>query len=256
MKQQMNDLFKNCKRYLKKRSPEILTGIGLVGMISSTVLAVTATPKAIKLIEKKKEEMDTDKLKPIDIVKAAWKPYIPSIGIGLTSIGCIIFSSKVNYKRNAALATAYTMSEKALIRYKDKVVETIGERKEKNIREELAQDEVNSRKVSESTVILTTKGNTLCLDKMSGRYFRSDIESIKKVINKLNRDLTYQNYISLNDYYYELGLDGIRTGSLMGWNLDSGLIDPSFSTCLAENDEPCIVIDFMVEPRYDFDKLI
>ena len=34
-----------------KHSPEILTGIGIAGIISTTVMAVKATPKALKLIE-------------------------------------------------------------------------------------------------------------------------------------------------------------------------------------------------------------
>ena len=68
--------------------------------------------------------------------------------------------------------------------------------------------------------------------------------------------MIYQNYISLNDFYYELGLDPVKNGSALGWNLDSGLIELDFSTCLAENDEPCVVIDYLVGPRYEFDKLM
>ena len=35
------------KRMVYKHSPEILTGIGVAGMITSTILAVKATPKAL-----------------------------------------------------------------------------------------------------------------------------------------------------------------------------------------------------------------
>ena len=47
--------FKMVKQFAKKRSPEILTGIGIAGMITTTVLAVKATPKAIQLIEEEKD---------------------------------------------------------------------------------------------------------------------------------------------------------------------------------------------------------
>ena len=94
------------------------------------------------------------------------------------------------------------------------------------------------------------------MDSMSGRYFKSDMESIKQAINKLNRRRTYENYISLNEFYGEIGLNDVKNGELLGWNIDSGLIEPTFSTCLTEDGRPCIVLDFMVEPRYDYDKLL
>ena len=136
------------------------------------------------------------------------------------------------------------------------MVETLGERKEQKIHDEIAQDEINKNKVSNSQVIITSKGNTLCMDTISGRYFKCDIDTIQKAVNKLNRSMTYQHYISLNEFYYEIGLDGTKNGDLIGWNLDKGLIEPMFSTCLADNNEPCIVVDFMISPYYDYDKLL
>ena len=256
MNPKFEEFFKSTRKFLGKHSPEILTGIGIAGMISSTVLAVNATPKAIKLIENKKKELNVDKLKVIDTIKVAWKPYIPTVAVSLGSIICIIGASATNYKRNAALASAYALSERTLTRYRDRVIETIGEIKEHQIKEKVAQDEVNDNKLSKNQVIITSKGETLCMDTMSGRYFKSDIETIKQAVNKLNRRLVYENYISLNEFYGEIGLENVKNGDLLGWNLDSGMIEPTFSTCLAENDQPCIVLDFMVEPRYDYDKLI
>lgn len=256
MNEKLTNFFKSTRTFLGKHSPEILTGIGVTGMITTTVLAVKNTPKALMLIEEKKKDLDTDELTVIEVIKTAWKPYIPALALGITSISCIIGASAVNAKRNAALATAYAISERTLVRYRDKIIDTIGEKKEKEVREKIAQDEVDKNKVSNNGVIVTSKGNTLCRDAISGRYFRSDIDKIKKIVNELNRQMIYQNYISLNDFYYELGLDSVKNGSVLGWNLDSGLIELDFSTCLAENDEPCVVIDYLVGPRYEFDKLM
>lgn len=256
MKQNFKGLVYKTKYFLGKHSPEILTGLGITGMITSTILAVTATPKALKLIENKKKELKTDELTSMEMVKTAWKPYIPSVSMSVASIACLIGASRVNYKRNAALATAYSLSERTLSRYREKVIETIGEKREKSIRDKVNQDEVDNNKLKNSQVIITSGGDTLCMDSMSGRYFKSDMESIKQAVNKLNRRLTYENYISLNEFYGEIGLDDTKNGDLVGWNMDSGLIEPTFSTCLAENGQPCIVLDFMVEPRYDYDKLI
>lgn len=256
MNEKLTNFFKSTRTFLEKHSPEILTGIGVTGMITTTVLAVKSTPKALILIEEKKKELGIDELTAIEVIKIAWKPYIPALALGIASISCIIGASAVNAKRNAALATAYAISERTLVRYRDKIIDTIGEKKEKEVREKIAQDEVDKNKVSNNGVIVTSKGNTLCRDAISGRYFRSDIDKIKKIVNELNRQMIYQNYISLNDFYYELGLDSVKNGSVLGWNLDSGLIELDFSTCLAENDEPCVVIDYLVGPRYEFDKLM
>lgn len=256
MNQKLTKFINDSKNFLGKHSPEILTGIGIVGMGCSVVTAVKATPKAMMLVEQKKQELDVNHLTPKETFLAVWKPYIPSVVTFMLSAGCIIGASTINYKRNAALGAAYALSERTLIRYRDKVIETLGEKKEHQIRDKVAQDDIDKNQPSPNQIIVTSKGNTLCKDMISGRYFRSDIETIKQTINKLNRRLTYDHYISLNEFYGELGLDDIKNGDLMGWNLDNGLIEPSFNACITENDEPCIVFDVDISPKYDFDKLI
>ena len=254
MSNKFKGLIKTTKGFMSKHSPEILTGIGVTGMITSTVLAVKATPKALAILEAAEEEKG-DKLTPVETIKAAWKPYIPAVVTGVASAACIIGASAVSTKRNAALATAYAISEKTLLTYRDKVVETLGEKKEKEIREKIAQDEIDKHPVASSQVIVTSKGNSLCKDSLSGRYFRSDVNEIKKAVNKLNREMTYQNYISLDEFYFEIGLESTDISSRMGWNLDRGLIDIDFGACVTDDGEPCLVIEYMVRPEYDFDKL-
>lgn len=256
MNQKFTQFINDSKKFLGKHSPEILTGIGIVGMGASVITAVKATPKAMIIVEDKKTQLDVNHLTPKETFLAVWKPYLPSAVTFILSAGCIIGASTINYKRNAALGAAYALSERTLIRYRDKVIDTLGERKEREIRDKIAQDDVNENQPSPKQIIVTSKGNTLCKDMISGRYFRSDIETIKQTINKLNRRLTYDHYISLNEFYGEIGLDDIKDGDLMGWNLDNGLIEPNFNACITENDEPCIVFDVDISPKYDFDKLI
>ena len=107
----IKQFFKSTGDLLVKKSPEILIGVGITGMISSTVMAVTATPKALILIEAEKSKKEVDILSAKDIVKVTWKCYIPAVATGILGAGCIIGSSAVNAKRNAALAAAYTLSE-------------------------------------------------------------------------------------------------------------------------------------------------
>ena len=253
----ISEFVKSTKGFINRHSPEILTGIGVAGMITTTVLAVKATPKALQLIEEAKDELEhkCDKLPVQTVIKVAWKPYIPAVITGIASASCIIGASAVNSKRHAALATAYAISEKTLLTYRDKVIETIGEKKEKSIREKIAQDEVNANPPVSSQVILTSKGNTLCRDYYSGRDFRSDLDSIRKAVIELNRRVVTYNYVSLTEFYTLINLEPIKTSDRLGWNLDDGEIEMIFSTTLV-NDEPCVVLDFNVAPKYNFDKFM
>ena len=243
------------REFINKRSPEILTGIGIAGMITTTVLAVRATPKALELIEEKKDEDAVDELSPLEIVKTAWKPYIPATVTGVVSVSCLIGASSANAKRNAALATAYKLSETALSEYREKVIETIGEKKEKTVRDKVAEERVKKNPVSKSEVIVTNNGTTLCFDPISARYFKSSIDKIKRAENELNKQMLHDisGYVSLNDFYDELGLDHTTIGDDLGWNVDK-LIDISFSSQLNDNGEPSVVLDYVVTPKSNFYK--
>lgn len=256
---------------IKKKSPEIATGIG-IGLGGCTVfLAVKATPKALVLIEEKKREINHDlleeakangldkcnrveKLKPIDTIKTTWKCYIPAVVTGTASVACLIGASATNARRNAALAAAYTISESAFRDYKNKVVEVVGEKKEKEVRNVIAKDKMEKDPVENKEIIITEKGETRCYDSLSGRYFKSDIDLLNKAINELNRRMIDQSYASLNDFYYEIGLPENKIGNRLGWRVDQGLIELNFSAQLSTDGMPCLVIDFNDAPKYDFDK--
>lgn len=246
---------KTVQATMSEHSPEILTGLGIAGMITTTVLAVKATPKALKQIELAEIEKGED-LTKTELVKTAWKPYIPAVVTCTVSVACLIGANSVNAKRNAALATAYALSETAFSEYKDKVIETVGDKKEQAIKDAVAKEHIENNPVRSNEVIVTEKGNTLCYDIQSGRYFRSDIEKIRKSVNDVNSRLTYENYISLNEFYYEIGLPTIKLGNELGWNIEDGLIDVDFSSQLAEDGTPCLVVDYRIAPRYDYRKLL
>lgn len=260
MKLNVSKLCKDAKTIVSKRSPEILTGLGIAGMISTTVLAVQATPKALDLIaraeDKKFDNGHGNKLTVSEKMKVAWKPYIPAAITGIASISCIIGASSVHAKRNAAIAAAYNLSQTALTEYKEKVVETIGEKKEQAIKDKIAKDKIKKDPVSKSEVIVTGKGNTLCYDAFNSRYFYSDIDQIKRAINELNRIMLNQMYVSLNDFYDELNLKHSGNGDELGWKLDDGFIEVDFSSQLSDDGRPCLVIEYMVAPRYDYSKLM
>ena len=81
---------------------------------------------------------------------------------------------------------------------------------------------------------------------------KSDRDKITRVMNELNRQMRDEMYVTLNDSYYELGLDGTKMGDMLGWNIDKGYIDLAFSSQLDANGTPCLVIDYQVAPVYDY----
>lgn len=252
-KEGLKRTIKSAGRVLTKYSPGILTGIGITGMIGATFMAVKATPKALYLIEAKKEESEVEELTPVETIKTCWKCYIPATLTTVLSAACLIGASTVSTKRNAALATAYSISEAALREYQEKVVEVIGEKKEKAVRDAVAKDQIERDPVTKSeVVIIDSNSNTLCYEPLSGRYFKSTIDKIKKAEIKLDRQMIQEMYVSLNDFYWEIGLDGTDLGDKMGWNLSKGYMDLSFSSQLADDGTPCAVIVYGIPPVYDY----
>ena len=259
-KNAVTTFFKGVQTWTAKHSPEILTGVGGATMLSAVPLAVKATPKALMLIEDAEYEKG-EPLTGVEKVKAAWKPYVPAAIASFTGAACIIGASSINAGRNAALATAYQLSTNALADYKEKVVETIGEKKELAIREKVAQKKIDEAKEATQSqqIIITGMGETLFLDPVSMRAFKSDIQTVRDVINSLNERMIngMEEYISLSELYDEIGLSHTATSDLMGWNLGGdGRIKVDFPVGKTDDGQPCLVLDYHVAPRYGFDKLM
>lgn len=255
----MNMMVKKFSGILNKNSPTILTAVAVTGVISTVVMAVKATPKALQILDEEhiKNANETpigESVKIITIkdkIELLWPVYTPAAIMGLVTIGCIIGANKINLRRNAALVGLYSLSESTLKEYQKKIIETIGDKKEKIIRDEIKKDQVK-KPVKEEDVIFTGLGDTLCYDSISGRYFKSDIEKIKQSMNKVSRRLMSDHFITLNEVYYEIGLKSIKMGEIIGWHVDDGLIEPEFTSHLNDNGIPCLVLDYTIEPRYNY----
>lgn len=258
----MQSMIENVTHIIRKHAPEIFTGVGIAGMITTTIIAVRATPKALELIEdaeyekNEKASGESAGLTRIEIIKVSWKCYIPATIVGSVSVALLIGANSVHTHRSAALAAACALSDTRLKDYRHKVSEMFGDGKEKEIREEIAKDKLEKNPVSNQEVIVTKNGNTLCYDVMSGRYFKTDIDKLRKVENELNRQMRDEMYISLNEFYYEIGLERIKLGDDLGWNIDDGYIDLNFSSRLADDGTPCLVIDYLCAPRYGYHSLL
>ena len=272
MRTNFGNIFRPIAKQVSKYGPEIAVGVGIAGMITTTILAVKATPKSLRLIEAEKKRRnheikeeakesgkDTvgliDRLSILDTVKVAWKPYIPAMISGALSIGCIVGASTVHVKRNAALATAYQLAANTLSDYKEKVIETIGEEKEREVQKKVDAKKVERINSTEPSFV--RKGKPLCIEPISGRPFEMDLEDVKAAINRLNYRLTggMEECISLSEWYDEIGLKHTDVSDYMGWNIYSdGLITVTEVPSSTDDGELCWVLEYAVLPHYKYEK--
>lgn len=241
--------WKSVERGLRKNLPAIATAIGIGGFISAGIHAVYVTPKACKLIEQKKEELGRSLTKK-EVVEHAWRLYIPSVAIAITSSACIIGGMTSSMKRNATLAAAYSLTETTFREYRNQVRSKTGEEKEKDIHKEAVKKAVSTTSVQNIDVIDTD--GVLCLDSWTGRLFKIDLEKLKKTENVLNRILVRDGSVSLNDFYDEIGLRSIKPGYDLGWDVEKGLIELEYDSMVTEKGLPCLVISFTTDPYYPF----
>lgn len=245
----LNGVFKEVGKYISKNSPMILTGIGIAGFVGTAVCAAKATPDAVEALEAAEEDKGAALTKP-EIVKAAWKSYIPTACLGTVSAVCVIGGQRINARRGAALATIYSLTNEQFREYRDATVKKLGEKKAHEIDDEVSRRELEKNPVDNNEVIITD-GTTLCYDPWSGRYFKSSMEKIRGAVNDINEQLNKELYADLNDFYFSIGLPTVRMGDTVGWNADRPMA-VYFSSQIAENEEPCIVMNFHTEPTVDF----
>lgn len=244
------EIIKKSWKIIKKRSPDILIGLGISGMILTTISAVKATPKAIRLVDER-EIKDGKRLTNTEIVETTWKCYIPSAITGVCSIACLIGANSINARRNAALAAAYAISLQDLSDYKKKALEVVGDKKEEMIRDEVAKEHLIADRVESMPIISTGRGKVPCYDYLTKRLFESDMETLRKAENNLNKRLREEDCITLNDFFLEIGLEETDEiiGDTLGWDIDHGYIDMAFTSQLVEG-VPYLVLGHNNPPRY------
>lgn len=268
---------------LAKNAPGICVALGLGSLVFATVAAVYKTPKALEAIkeydeskveddeeiedEEEIEEEDQDETEAetktlrdridrgIEVAKVTWKFYIPSAVATATGIFLVLKSHSMLKNRLAAFSVAYAGLDTAYKLYKKNAVDILGEKKEQEIKDAVAKDRLTqASEVDEG--LLNVSNGTLCYDVGSDRYFRSDIESIRRAINNMNKLMMDDGYVGLNDVYYEMGLEPVPFGEELGWRIDDGLIDVSFSSQLKNKKEPCLVVEFYAKPTFGNDCVV
>jgi hypothetical protein len=248
--------FKQLEKLAVDNSPALLTAIGVVGTITTALLTHKAATKVEQIICAKESVEGTHgefmgRLK--ERAPLVWKLYIPPVVVGSLTLASIVGSNRIGSKRAAAVAAAYTISEKAYSEYRERVVATIGDNKERAIRDDVVRARLAENPPSESNMVVIGSGDVRCHDMYSGRYFDSSVEEIKKAMNDTNYQINTHGYASLTDFYERIGLPRNIVSEEVGWTSDK-LMDISFTTILSEDGRPCVAITFSVSPVREYHK--
>lgn len=210
----MNKLLHRSKLFVDRNAPTILTILGGIGVVATAVLAAKETPKAVEILRAAKEEKGEELTTTEKVVNAA-PAYIPAIVTGAATIACIFGANTLNEHQQATLMSAYALLDNSYKEYKKKVVELYGEEGDAQVRAEIAKDHIDEADIPEED-----DGKLLFFDDYSSRYFRSTMEQVQKAEYRLNRTLFMYDYVSLNEFYKDLGLEPIEAGWVTGWTRD------------------------------------
>lgn len=241
------------KLFFKRNVSTILTCIGAIGVAATAVSAVSATPKALKLIEKSKSEKGGE-LTKWEVVQVAGPVYIPSLLIGVSTIGCIFGANMLSRKKQARLMSAYAMLNQTHRVYKKKVKELYGEDADDKIQSEIAKD-----KYEEEAIVVEDPEKMLFYDIFSEQYFESTEAEVREAEYLLNRTLSIRGYVSAKEFYDLLKIPSVDSGEELGWsegmNLDyywQAWIDFRHQYTIMEDGMECCIISMFQQPTLDW----
>jgi hypothetical protein len=247
---------------MKENSSAILTAGGVIGTVATAVLSGRAAVKAqdILAFERTLEDCtSTPDTEPKELSKSqkallVWPQFIPPVLVGSATIGSIVAANLMSARRAAALAAAYGMSQKQLEEYKGKITEKLTGPKRQAIDDEIAQDRVTNNPPKDKEVIILAGGDVLCYDMLTGRYFRSTVEQIRKAESEINADLVNHQYASLSSFYDKIGLPATNFTDTVGWGLHGQDLPLSvqLSTIMTPDEKPCVAIDFDTQPSFNY----
>lgn len=239
-------LFTNAAKTVKSNSPEIFTALAVTGVVTTAYLTAKAAYVASEIINANESAggVHNDRLERFkERARQTWRLYIPAGISGGLTVGCIIGASKASNSRTTAAVTAYSISERAFTEYREKVIEQLGKGKEQKVRDKIAQERVEKTPPGSKEVIIAGTGHVLCCELFTHRYFRSDMETLRKAQNDINARIVNDVYVSLDEFYDLIGLSYTSNSSNLGWDANK-LMELQFSTVLSDNGEPCLAFEY------------
>ena len=264
-------LAKATAQYAAKHSPAIFTGLGVAGFFATIAMTAKAAPLAQSVhndacedradIRDKAErdgvEPDTAEIRETYIYEAkVLAPVVgPAVVAGGATLFCFLAANKIQADRRAAIMAAYSLSEKTLATYQQKVIDKLGEEAHQEILDETTKEIVRSEipdGFNHETYSMPA-GQVRVYDNVTGRYFYSTKENIMEAESAINKRLLDETRVPLQEFYYELGLDErFSLGDAMGWDISNhyvasnNTLDVRYTAMLDDDKNPCLAINYHV----------
>lgn len=274
---------------LAKYSPQILTGVGIAGVVTSAVFASKATLHLEPIVDNMEGHLDVAKelhetgaASDMDFTKEKTriittgvmeivKLYGPSVTLGLASIGCIVAAHGIMQKRNVALAAAYKAVESSYAKYRENVIADLGEEKDKQYRRGTSQATVKNEETGQDEVVNIVNPNGISayarfFDKLNSNWNKTpeyNLAFLSMQQNYFNDRLGARGHVFLNEVYDALDIPHTKEGSIVGWVFGEGDSFIDFGIYDAKNEkarefvnghEEAILLDFNVDGVI-FDKI-
>lgn len=248
-------------QFWHRNASTVLTCLGGVGLVATTVLAVKATPKALRLIEEEKQKKG-EELSKWETVKATKLTYVPAIVMGTATLVCMFGANILSKRQQASLISAYALLDESYKKYRHKLIELYGEETHNEVVKSIAIEEAKEVGITAESLCANTCLTTdeacgdpvLFYDEWSHRYFESTIEQVIAAQYHINRNFVLRGYATLNELYEFLGLEPTDYGNTVGWAVEDELywIDFHNHKVLIDDDMECYIIETPWGPSPDF----
>lgn len=230
----------------KQNAPALWTAGACVSIVATAYFAITNTLKAVEKLNEWEENngvSDDPRERLLDRSRLLLPCYAPTLVSGAVGIGCAIAAHKTNRGRTIAALAQGAIAQTALDDYRNKAREWLGEKKDQEIMGKIAEDKIKENPPPGKDVVIAGSGHVLCCELYTGRYFNSDVETLKKAENRLNKKILSQDFQTLADFQYMIGLTPTSNSNNIGWT-SSRLMELEISAILTNDDRPCLAFDY------------
>jgi hypothetical protein len=241
---------KNCTSLVKRNSPLILTCVGIGLGVTSTVMAVKATPEAHDIYKKIQDSDIPEDEKKKEVIKNVVPMYLPSALTGCAAIAAVVGGYKIQADRLAEMTAAYILATNSLQDYKQTILDKFGDDVASDIQKEVSEKQAAKNPNSADDIIISNDGpEEIMQDSISGQYFKSTRDDIWRVLSDIGYRLTIEDCIAASEYFYEVGISQNNLGDDVGW-MSGDRPEPRFTPFILPDGRKAVHVQVDTNPAF------
>lgn len=192
----------------------VLTVASIVGLGATTVLAVRSGMKTRQTLDAHPEATETKQK-----VKLVWKHYIATVVSLVATGGAIILSNRLTAKQITALSALSAAGASTFSNYRSKVSQILGPEEEKKIFDAVKAE--SGMTVFPEVIDLSEYADDILFyDELSKRYFYASLPRVFGAIYHLNRKLSTEGVVYVDDWFDFLAIDRDPALSESTWHYE------------------------------------